>query len=65
MLEKKHATCVETTGSMELLAGQRSYACGPDCPRERAECHLAPLGCPGTDEGGHDVWLHELNWIDD
>lgn len=27
-----HSTCVEVTGSLDLVRGERTYLCGPDCP---------------------------------
>ncbi len=32
--ERKHPTCIETTGRAELAAGERSWICGRDCPQE-------------------------------
>jgi hypothetical protein len=32
-MQKKHTTCIETTGHGELLVNMQSWLCGPECPK--------------------------------
>lgn len=47
MSEKKHETCVETTGVAELASGTRSWMCSRLCPTGERVKYVNGPGSPG------------------